>query len=165
MVPDGDGNPQFASLDADHGQIYLNTSAHGYNEGTLSHELFHAFQHKNKQFGKVRSCEVEAFVFAGIVISQMNGGKLNFGKMSSGMKDAYLGQNSLSQASVEYQKAMMSLTKGFEPRKMSIAVSHFGNFSMEGFKYMDERGYGYCLTGSLYESSSSLLNKYKSSIY
>ena len=163
--PLGNGNPNYNLISGAVGQIYLNVSRHGINVGSLSHELFHAFQYDKKQFGKTISCEVEAFIFAGIVMSQMNGGELIWGKMSEGMRDAYTMADNYSIKSNEYLNAMLSLTKEFHPDKMATAVSRFRCFSMEGFKYGSDRGYKYCLTGNYYNGSSSLLNTYQKEIY
>lgn len=60
---------------------------------------------------------------------------------------------------------MCSLTKGFSPSKMAIAVSHFRYFSLEGEKYGNQNGYGFSLEGNVYHPANSLLNKYKTEIY
>ena len=163
--PNGNGNPDYSTGDGKHRQIYLNVNSHGKNEYTLSHELFHAFQHENNQWGRTRSCEVEAFVFAGIVMSQMNGGTLNERKMSLGMGLAYSTMNSTSSKCVNYAKAMHSLTKEFSISQMATAVSHFRHFSLEGEKYGNQTGYRYSLEGDIYHPRGSLLNKYKTEIY
>ena len=163
--PNGNGNPNYSTGDGKHRQIYLNVNILGKNEYSLSHELFHAFQHENKQWGRTRSCEVEAFVFAGIVMSQMNGGILREKKMSSGMELAYGTKNSSSSKCVNYAEAMRSLTKAFSSSNMATAVSHFRHFSLEGEYYGNETGYRYSLEGDVYHPSNSLLNKYKTEIY
>ena len=164
--PSGEGNPGY--VDADN-QVYLNVNKHGLNPLTLSHELFHAFQDENGVHGKLRSKEVEAFVFAGIVLSQLNKGRdvSSLTKaMSSGMRNAYNTTNSYSKEGIKYQSAMISLTKGFSTAQMGIAVSRFLNFSIEGEGYRNERGYKYCDgDGTRYRPHTSLLNKYSKDLY
>ena len=161
-IPSGNENPGY--IDANN-QIYLNTKKHGLNYLTLSHELFHAFQDKNNVHGKLRSKEVEAFIFSGIVLSQVNEGNdvvtLSH-LMPSGMLEAYAPLDNTSKKGKEYQSAMISLTKGFSAKQMGIAVSRFLNFSIEGDRY--RYNYGYCDgDGIRYYPNNSLL--YKNSKY
>ena len=162
--PLGNDNPGY---DDANNQIYLNAKKHGFNSLTLSHELFHAFQDENGIHGKLRSKEVEAFIFSGIVLTQLNQGKdvLSLkNMMPSGMSDAYTPLNTMSKNSRGYALAMNSLTKGFSTRQMGIAVSRFLNFSIEGDRYRN--GYGYCSgNGTRYNPSTSLLNRYSKNIY
>ncbi len=159
--PSGGGNPAY--VDADN-QVYLNVNKHGLNPLTLSHELFHAFQDENGVHGKLRSKEVESFVFAGIVQSQLNKGRDVYSLMEvmpSGMRNAYNPSNSFSKEGKKYQSAMFSLTKEFSATQMGIAVSRFLKFSVEGDGYGNERGYKYCGgDGVGYRPHTSLLNKY-----
>ena len=148
-----------------HRQIYLNKGVYGLNEAILSHELFHAFQHENNQWDKARSCEVEAFVFEGIVMSQMHGGNIPLDKMPPSFIGAISGVDK-SVKSERYRNAMESLIKGFSQKNMTAAVSLFRNFSIEGLLYGDERGYKYCIgAAKSYSGSSSLLNHYKNQLY
>ena len=162
--PSGNDNPGYSDAN---NQIYLNARKHGYNPLTLSHELFHAFQDENGEHGKLRSKEVEAFIFSGIVLTQLNGGKgiASLSRlMPSGMKEAYAPFDNLSAKGKEYQFAMMSLTKEFSTKQMGIAVSRFLNFSREGDGY--RHGYGFCGgDGVRYNPSTSLLKKYSKELY
>ena len=164
--PSGNENPGY--IDANN-QIYLNVKKHKLNVLSLSHELFHAFQDEKGVHGKIRSKEVEAFIFSGIVLSQLNNGRDVFSlkeAMPSGMDKAYTALESTSKKGKEYVLAMGSLTKGFSTAQMGIAVSRFLNFSMEGDGYRNERGYKYCGgDGVGYRPSTSLLNKYSKDLY
>ncbi len=164
--PSGNENPGY--IDANN-QIYLNVKKHKLNVLSLSHELFHAFQDEKGVHGKLRSKEVEAFIFSGIVLSQLNNGRDVFSlkeAMPSGMDKAYTALDSTSKKGKEYVLAMGSLTKGFSTAQMGIAVSRFLNFSMEGDGYRNERGYKYCGgDGVGYRPSTSLLNKYSKDLY
>ena len=157
--PSGESNPCYSKHDR---HIYLNKSKFGLNIGTLSHELFHAFQHENKRYGKSRSCEVEAFIFAGIVLMQMDGALTNE-NMSSGMKNAYSGNNTTK--SEFYIDAMSSLTNKFDAQQMTKAVSLFKKHSRIGSSYSEERGYKYTISGDTYSGRKSLLNRYSKNIY
>ena len=144
-------------------QIYLNYESGNQSETTLPHELFHAFQHENNQWGKTRDCEVEAFLFAGIVLTQMNGDEIP----NSISQDywPYLMFDSGSTKGKKYHQNMLSLTKSFDLTKMNYVVSHFLNNSMSGLDYSNNTGYSYSLQGEKYSSNKSLLNKYSSKIY
>ncbi len=144
-------------------QIYLNSESGYQNETTISHELFHAFQHENNQWGKTRDCEVEAFLFAGIVLTQMNGGEIP-NTISKNYR-AFLALYSGSTKGEKYHLNMLSLTKSFDSSKMNYVVSHFLNYSISGIDYSNNTGYSYSLQGKKYSSSKSLLNKYSSKIY
>ena len=162
--PSGNDNPGY--VDANN-QVYLNSGEHGLHPLTLSHELFHAFQDDKGVHGKLRSKEVEAFIFSGIVLSQLNGGAgvvtlSHF--MPPGMRDAYAPFDNLSAMGKEYKSAMISLTKGFNATQMGVAVSRFLNFSIEGDRYRN--GYGFCGgDGVRYTPRNSLLNKYSEDLY
>ena len=151
------------SFEKSNRQIYLNFESGYQNETTISHELFHAFQHEEKQWGKTRDCEVEAFLFAGIVLTQMNGGEIpntisqNYGAFLSSYSGNTIGE--------EYHLNMLSLTKSFDSSKMNYVVSHFFNYSISGIDYSNEFGYTYSLQGEKYSSKKSLLNIYSSKIY
>ena len=123
-------NPCF---DASNTQIFLNSNDYGRNEGTLSHELFHAFQHKEGQYNQSMDCEVEAFVFEGIVLTQLNGGKLpTANQMSKGMFNAFTPVDRFNDMHKLYGSNMVSLIKLFNKGKMNYVVNNFSTFSISG---------------------------------
>ena len=160
--PDGESNPCY---DGSTKQIYLNTNKHGRNEGTISHELFHAFQQQNGQYGISIDCEVEAFIFEGIVLQQINDGKMpTRNQMSSGMISAFKPYNPFNNDHKKYGNHMISLTHGFNEQKMDFVVNNFSKCTIEGERYA-AKGYSGTWNGERYSAKNSLLSKYKSNIY
>ena len=155
-------NPCF---DASNTQIFLNSNDYGRNEGTLSHELFHAFQHKEGQYNQSMDCEVEAFVFEGIVLTQLNGGKLPTAKqMSKGMFNAFTPVDRFNDMQKLYGSNMVSLIKMFNKEKMNYVVNNFSTFSISGRLYASKK-YSDTWDGNPYSASNSLLFKNRSEIY
>ena len=138
---------------------------YGRNEGTLSHELLHAFQHKEGQYNQSMDCEVEAFVFEGIVLTQLNGGKLPTAKqMSKGMFNAFTPVDRFNDMHKLYGSNMVSLIKMFNKEKMNYVVNNFSTFSISGRLYASKK-YSDTWDGNPYSASNSLLFKNRSEIY
>ena len=139
--------------------IYLNAKKTQPHYATIAHEIFHAFQHDEGIKGHNRANEVEAFLFAGIVMRQAEG-KNWHQKMPDGMSSAYNGND--SKKGQCYQKAMFELTATYTPQNMCQAVSLFLSHSLVGEGY---RNYNFSPTGDVFYGTKSLLSKYQKQIY
>ena len=151
-------NPDYTNPKGRYRQIYLNSKSYGLNPLTLSHELFHAFQHENKSWGKTMDCEVEAFVFAGLVGNQIG---LSRNSWSQGIQNAFLGNNSSDNKCRIFEIAMNSLSKCFNATYMKFANDNFANKSVSGVGYKD---LGYKQKAN-YSPTNSLLNRFSKSLY
>ena len=159
--PTGDGNPCFSPNDQ---QIYLNSDKHGGTEGTIAHELFHLFQYHNKQKGRTIDGEVEAFIFEGIVLTQMYGKSFNPIKHDQGYIDANRPINSISREGKMYKQKMQSLRTNFSEKNLDYVVNYFMNNTIEGERYRG-KGYSFSSQGPNHSASKSLLKRIAKNIY